>query len=129
MFLWILLKHEKFSSKIVIPHGRSLEKWLKDKIFPTQTISLLKAQKISPIKVCSISFLSSCYIPQYEVQERTQQFLAIEDVSEMRQRTATDLVQTLVEKIADISEVFEENSHTKLPPVSSGLLCLTLAAS
>ena len=57
-------------------------------------------------------------IPQFEVQERTQQFLAIQEVSEMRHRTATELVQTLVEKIADISEVFEENSHSKLPSVS-----------
>ena len=62
----------------------------------------------------SISFS----ILQYELQERTQQFLAIQEVGDLRQRTATDLVQTLVEKIVDISEVFEENSHSKLPAVS-----------
>ena len=56
-------------------------------------------------------------IPQYEVQERTQQFLAIQEVSELRSHTATELVQTLVEKIADISEVFEGSSQSKLPSV------------
>ena len=65
-----------------------------------------------------VCYLFPFSIPQFEVQERTQQFLAIQEVSEMRQRTATDLVETLVEKIADISEVFEENSPSKLPTVS-----------
>ena len=53
------------------------------------------------------------------VQERTQQFLAIQEVSDLRQKTTTELVQTLVEKIADISEVFGNEESSKLPDVSS----------
>ena len=53
------------------------------------------------------------------VQERTQQFLAIQEVSDLRQKTTTELVQTLVEKIADISEVFGNEESSKLPNVSS----------
>jgi len=52
------------------------------------------------------------------VQERTQQFLAIQEVSDLRQKTTTELVQTLVEKIADISEVFGNEESSKLPDVS-----------
>lgn len=73
-----------------------------------------------------IIFHTPYSIPQYEVQERTQQFLAIQEIGEMRQYNATELVQTLVEKIADISEVFEENSNSKLPSVSFNHFVLML---
>jgi len=55
------------------------------------------------------------------VQERTQQFLAIQEVSDLRQKTTSELVQTLVEKIADISEVFSNEESSKLPDVGGTL--------
>ena len=63
---------------------------------------------------------------QAMVQERTQQFLAIQEVSDLRQKTTSELVQTLVEKIADISEVFGNEEASKLPDVS-GTNCVKIS--
>jgi len=63
---------------------------------------------------------------QAMVQERTQQFLAIQEVSDLRQKTTSELVQTLVEKIADISEVFGNEEASKLPDVS-GTNCIKIS--
>ena len=68
---------------------------------------------------CSIPMLHSHVPFQLEVQERTQQYLAIQEGSEHQQRMTNELVQTLVQKIGDISDVFgSDHSNSKLPDVS-----------